>query len=125
MPKTKEQKVKEAEEALRVLSQDVEDELPLDHRFKPGEYNPRTRAKTPWTYKDLEQAYGIHEFTPDETIGVTVSGIRVQLLDNVTMTAPKCFYDIWMRSRNARRGRDTERTLRALGIDRESYGGEL
>ena len=122
---TKRQIAEKAREAVAGLLEEEAQKLEEPRQYKPGEYNPHTKGKTPWTMKNLEEAYGIVEFTPDETIPVTVSGIKLMLLDGVTMTAPKCFQDIWLKSREARKGRNTAKTLLRLGIFKEDYPGQL
>ena len=124
MPKTKRQIAEEAKGIVADLLEKEVEELAEPRRMRPGEVN-RGGVKTPWTMKDLDEAYGVCEFTPDETIPVTVSGITLYLFDGVGMVAPTCFRDVWLKTREARRGKVTLRSLQSMGIIKEDYPGSL
>ena len=44
--------------------------------------------KTTWTRHDMDRIYGVCEFTPEETLPITINGIRYQCIAGVTMLCP-------------------------------------
>lgn len=62
-----------------------------------GTLAERTRD---WTWRDLDQFPKVM-FTPRETIPLTWNGLSVQLVDDVEVTLPKPFHDIYQEHRRA------------------------
>ena len=60
-------------------------------------------SKVAYTYQDLCKMFPIVTFTPEETIGLTFQGIRVQALEGKEMHVPKCFKNIYDQHRAAMR----------------------
>ena len=53
--------------------------------------------KIPYTRKDLDEIYGTTEFIPDETIPITLQGIRFQMVAGRETCVPKEVKAIWDR----------------------------
>ena len=68
-------------------------ETPVPTGRKPGQIIQG--RKTIYTRRDLDNIYGLCEFTPDETIKVTVQGVPFQLIVGVSMIAPTIVKDIY------------------------------
>ncbi len=104
--KTKAELQKTAQIAVAELAEKVAEEQDANQDRIPGKVI--RGVKTPWTVKDMDKAYGIVTFTPDETIPITVSGIKFQLFDGMEITCPgivKVVYDDYRR-RTKRIGSD-------------------
>jgi len=61
--------------------------------------------KTTWTYKDLERHFRITSFVPEETIPITINGVRVQLLEGIEITCPECYHQVYQQHRAGMRQR--------------------
>lgn len=109
--KTKAQLQEKAQAAVAELVEKVVEEQESNQDRVPGKVI--RGVKTPWTVKDMDKVYGVITFTPEETIPVTVSGIKFQLFDGVEITCPaivKATYD------------DYRRKTRRIGHDLASRG---
>ena len=116
--KTKRQILENAQEAVQELIEKVAEEVESNQERIPGK--AIKGVKTPWTVRDMDKAYGITTFTPEETIPVTVNGIKFQLFDGIEITCPsivKATYDNYRRQ-TRRIGRD----LVGRGIERMGGG---
>lgn len=104
--KTKAQILEKAQEAVSELIEKVAEEEESKQDRIPGKVV--RGVKTPWTVKDMDRTYGITTFTPEETIPITISGIKFQLFDGIEITCPaivKIEYDNYRRKMR-RIGRD-------------------
>ena len=94
-------KPEERAELLSDLQADAEKQVE-EHKGKgrvPGEIIGSN--KTSYTKEDLDKIYGICVFTPEETLPVTLQGVRYQLIEGVEMMCPseiKVIYDRHRRS---------------------------
>ncbi len=121
MPKKKERLQEAAKKAVDALVEEVIEERVSGENRVPGKVVHGT--KTPWTRADMDKAYGICEFTPDETIPVTVNGQMYQLIAGVGMIAPTIIRDTYLE--HIRRNRRVGQGLEQRGVTKESYGGAL
>ena len=123
---------KKVKDAVRNLSIEEAQEV-LDRAVREAESKPSPSDRTPgliingmkvpYTRHDLDRIYGIVEFTPDDTIPVTVQGIRYQLFAGVTMSAPKIIQKTYEDyKRQLRKGSDA---LRNLGVSVDAGAGPL
>ena len=123
---------KKVKNAVRNLSIEEAQEV-LDRAGREAESKPSPSDRTPgqiingmkvpYTRHDLDRIYGIVEFTPDDTIPVTVQGIRYQLFAGVTMSAPKIIQKTYEDyKRQLRKGSDA---LRNLGVSVDAGAGAL
>jgi len=80
-------------------------------------------AKTAWTEQDLLKEYGGQEFVPDVTIPVTISGVRFQLLQGVSMYVPKEVIRVFEETKQ--RTRDAGKRLIPDGYAIEPEAGGL
>ncbi len=104
--KTKRQLQEAAQVAVSELVEKVAEEQESNQDRVPGKVI--RGVKTPWTVKEMDKAYGIITFTPEETIPITVSGIKFQLFADREITCPsivKWTYDDY-RKRTRGIGRD-------------------
>ena len=60
-------------------------------------------TKTSYTFRDLCEMFPIVAFIPEETVGLTFQGIRVQALSGIELHAPSCFKKIYDNHRKAQR----------------------
>ena len=116
MPKGTKEK---ARELVQKLVDEVTDEVEAEGERVPGKIV--RGAKTAWTDADLVKAHGLATFTPEETIPVTINGVRYQLLADWEMTVPKIVKQIYDEHR--RKARQVGAGLVALGIKKEGEGG--
>ena len=80
--------------AVKRLSEEERNDV-LSNLDKPEE-SPKERipgqvvrgTKTTWTKADMDRIYGICEFTPEETVPITINGIRYQCIAGYTMLCP-------------------------------------
>jgi len=61
-------------------------------------------SKVPWTRQDVEKAFPICAFVPDETIPVTYNGVMYQLIAGVECLVPTIIRDIYQDYRRAKVG---------------------
>ena len=104
--RTRKQILEKAQAAVSELVEKVAEEEESNQDRIPGKVI--RGVKTPWTVKEMDKAYGITTFTPEETIPMTISGIKFQLFEGIEMTCPtivKVEYDNYRR-RIRRIGRD-------------------
>lgn len=79
-------------------------------------------AKTAFTLADWEKVSGIAEFSPEETVMITLNGISRQFLAGVTGLYPKAFIDVY----HARKRilMDSEKNIKKdVGFDMEVHLG--
>lgn len=79
----------------------VEATIPLPPGTVVDSGKPSAR-KIPWTLKDMEK-YPKRVFTPEETVPVTVHGLKYQLIADQEITVPSIVYDIYMEHRKSMR----------------------
>jgi hypothetical protein len=104
---------REVEQALRAVpagvaaqvleeAEDKVEQRAIDEKnTKPGQVvNGFKRA---WTMKECEAAFPVKVFMPEETVPLTWNGLRVQAIAGVQMAVPECFYDIYVKHREALR----------------------
>ena len=90
-----------------------------------GDYPGKIRGmnKTAWTDADLVRVHGLVTFTPEETIPITINGIRYQLIGDIEITVPrivKIEYDSYRRKMR----RPYRPIMTAIGeIKKEGEGG--
>ncbi len=104
--KTKRQLQETAQAAVSELVEKVAEEQESNQDRIPGKVV--RGVKTPWTVREMDKTYGITTFTPEETIPMTISGIKFQLFEGMEITCPtivKVEYDNYRR-RMRRIGRD-------------------
>uniref|UniRef100_A0A6M3IHM4 Uncharacterized protein n=1 Tax=viral metagenome TaxID=1070528 RepID=A0A6M3IHM4_9ZZZZ len=80
-------------------------------------------TKVIYTEEDLLRMFPLVTFTPEETLPLTFQGIRVQALAGVEFTVPKCFKDIYDRSRRPKTAMKKE--LADMGIKIDEGAGAL
>jgi len=66
--------------------------------LSPGMIGPGG-LKVAYSRKDLDRIYGICGFVPEETLPVTVHGVRYQLITGVPMMCPTIIRDTYLRHR--------------------------
>ncbi len=108
-----------ARELVQKLVDEVTDEVESEGERVPGKVVRGN--KTSWTDADLVKVHGLATFTPEETIPVTINGVRYQLFDGYEMTVPKIVKQIYDEHR--KRQRNIGAGLAALGIKKEGEGG--
>ena len=123
---------KKVRDAVRNLSvEEVHEVLDRAEKLAESKPSPSDRTpgliingmKVPYTRHDLDRIYGIVEFTPDDTIPVTVQGIKYQLYAGVTMSAPKIIQKTYEDyKRQLRKGMDA---VRALCVSVDAGAGPL
>lgn len=86
-------KVRVEEEAVALAEKKGATTLTVEAEPQPGTI--KNKYKVPWTRKQLDEAYGLCYFTPEETMPVTVSGIRFQLIAGVEMQCPTIVRDTY------------------------------
>lgn len=122
MPKTKRQIQEAAKEAVNqlvettILEQEEESAERIPGRVIKG-------TKTPWTRKDVDNAFPLCTFTPDETLPVTYNGVRYQLISGLEMLAPSIIRDIYLDSRKRRM--EAAKNMRMLGVTVDPGVGAL
>ena len=85
----------EAQEVIEAITQELQTQVEEEVSGRvPGK--TVHGVKTPWTYSDLCKVFPIVSFTPDETIGLTFNGVRVQAIQDIAMHVPRCFMDIYL-----------------------------
>ncbi len=108
-----------ARELVQKLVDEVTDEVESEGERIPGKV---VRGhKTVTTDADLVKAHGVVTFTPEETIPITVNGVRYQCFADYEMTVPKNIKQIYDEHR--KRQRNIGAGLVALGIKKEGEGG--
>lgn len=101
MAKTKEQ----IKQDIQDFAKEAVEELPVGNQA-PGtiiDRNKLTARKAPWTLHSLKDFYGEVTFTPEETMPVTVNGVRVVLEADKPFTGPACFQGVYEECRRLRR----------------------
>ena len=84
----------------------VEEEEVAAEGLRPGMIVDRGKPsarKVPWTEKAMRETYLEVTFTPEETVPVTVNGVRFQLISDRPATVPSVVRDIYDEHRKARR----------------------
>ena len=75
-------------------------------------------GKVPWTHKKCEEAFGIVEYTPDETLPVTYNGVRVMCFAGLPMLMPGCHKAILERRKQKKQsGQRGNRDLQRIGVE--------
>jgi len=80
-------------------------------------------TKVVYTYQDLEGMFSIVSFTPEETMPLTYQGVRVQALAGVEFAVPKCFKDIYDKTRRPKT--QMKKELADMGIKIDEGAGAL
>lgn len=80
-------------------------------------------VKTSWRRSDVDKAFPICSFIPDETIPVTYNGVRYQLLSGIECLVPTIIRDIYNDRR--RRIRETDKLLKSSNVFIERGVGGL
>lgn len=62
-----------------------------------------TAHKVPWKFSDMEKMYPSVTFTPEETIPITVHGLKYQLIADQPISVPSIVKDIYDDHRKAGR----------------------
>jgi len=93
-----------AKEAID-MAIDAEEEVQVPPGLLPGEKfgHGLARQKKQYTPSDIAEQYPEVEFTPEETIPVTVHGVRYQLRQDVAIKVPSIVKDVYDESRRERR----------------------
>ena len=120
---TERQQRERAAEAVADLLQQQLDEVEAEQEGKRVPGMVVRGSKTGWTEKDLLETYGGQELTPDVTIPVTISGVRFQLIQGVSMYVPKEVIRVFEESK--RRTRDAGKGLVPDGYIIEAEAGAL
>ena len=114
----------EAKEAVAEVAQEMDDGIKpaitsLESGRQPGSIIGDT--KVIYTYNDLVRMFPIVDFVPEANVPLTFQGVKVQAYAGVEMHVPKCFKDIYDKSR--RRNPEMRRELRDMGIHIEEGAG--
>ena len=106
-------------EILNELKEEAEGQVVISTDRTPGSTTPEGNKVT-WTHKDQVARYKIVELEPDETIALTINGVKYQLIAGARHYVPepvKAAYDL--RKRNMR----TLPKLPRIGFENvEDYG---
>ena len=117
-------KARTPEDVTEVLSE-IKGEIEERAEVTPKERIPGMvvgGAKVPYTFKYLCKIFPMVQFTPEETVGLTYQGVRVQALSGRELTVPLCYKTIYDQHRHPKGNLEE---LKSLGINVELGAGAL
>lgn len=79
--------------------------------------------KTPWTKRDVENAFPLVTFVPQENCPVCFNGVNFYLRAGVEVNVPRVFVDIY--NQHLKALREQHKDLAGLGINVEAGAGAL
>ena len=93
---------KAARDILEEQSEGVDKKVKSTKTLQPGDTNPGTSTKIPWTWKELCARYPIVTIHPQETIKFNWNGIDIQLIagaEHYVPTPIAAMYHGWLSSK--------------------------
>ena len=116
---------KEVREILENESEGIDKKVRTTKALSPGETNPGTSTKVPWTWKELCARYPMVSIHPQETYIITWNGIPFQLIAGAEHYVPEPFKDAYNHNLANRRKTATLRTNMGFETIAELGAGPL